>query len=563
MKIFKTIAGFSLMGLLIISTSCQESLDEINTNPNSPEEVPTYGILNAATKELMDATRNNFESGRMTLPWVQYSAQVQYTEEDRFQFRETSSLALYTNMYRVAMDFKNIIDINQDPVKAVAASVYGNNQNQIAVARIMLAYTFSILADSYGPVPYYSFGNKDADFQALDLQNFPNPIYASQEKIYADILNELKAASNQLILSDNKLDGDKIYGGDMLKWKKFANSLRLRTANRVKVAMPTAQAHIADAIASGVMTSNADNATQPYSNNLLTPSPMFTAVFVNSRTDFKVASTMVSVLKGQKGSVTVVDPRLYKYAAPVYVVDKLDNFLVDGDGNKQAVRLLPNLGRFDYYASNKDISTATQNSKRLDNYIGNPYGLTRQMAPAQANSGTSWLSNNVLRADFGEVLMEYSEVEFLLSEINGWDAVHYQDGVKASLQKWEVSEDDIATYMTSLPAANQANVLSQKWIALFMQPQEAYAEWRRTGFPNFLVKPGDVNPLLVPLANGTSTYTFVPLSPAGGAALTEMPSRITYPVTMKQLNPTGYDSGVSGLGAGGDKVNTKLIWDKN
>ena len=558
MKIFKTIAGFSLMGLLLISTSCQDSLEDINTNPNNPQNVPTSGILNAATKELMDATRNDFESGRMTLPWMQYSAQVQYTEEDRFQFRETSSLALYTNMYRVAKDFKNIIDINQDPTKAVAASAYGNNQNQIAVSRIMLAYTFSILADSFGPVPYYSFGNNDAEFQALDLQNFPNPTYASQQKIYTDILNELKAASNQLILSDNNLAGDKIYGGDMLKWKKFANSLRLRVANRVKVAIPAAQAHITDAIASGVMTSNADNAAQPYSNNLLTPSPMFTAVFVNSRTDFKVTSTMVSVLKGQRGNFTAVDPRLFKYAAPVYEVDASDNFIVDDDGNRSIVRLLLNAGRFVY-----DGTGFTQNSKRLDNYIGNPYGLTRQMAPAQANSGTSWFSNNILKADFSEVLMEYSEVQFLLSEINGWNDTNYRNGVQASLEKWGVPAADVATYMTTLPAANQSNVLSQKWIALFMQPQEAYAEWRRTGYPNFLVKPGDVNPLLVPLANGTSTYAFVPLSPAGGAALTEMPSRITYPVTMKQLNPTGYASGVAGLGSGGDKVNTKLIWDLN
>lgn len=552
MKIFKTIAGFSLMSLLIISTSCQESLDEINTNPNSPEDVPTYGILNSATKELMDATRNDFESGRMTLPWVQYSSQVQYTEEDRFQFRETSSLALYRNMYRVAKDFKDIIDINQNPAKAVAASVYGKNENQIAVARIMLAYTFSILVDSYGPVPYYSAGNKDADFQALDLQSFPNPTYASQEKIYTDILNELKIASNQLNLSDNNLSGDKIFEGDMQKWKKFANSLRLRIANRVKVAIPSAQAHITDAIASGVMTSNSDNAAQPYSNDLLTPSPLFAAVFVNSRTDFKVTNTMVSVLKGEKGSVNAVDPRLYKYAAPVYQVDANDNFITDADGNRSLVRLLPNAGRFAY-----------ENSRRVDNYIGNPYGLTRQMAPAQANSGTSWFSNNILKADYAEVLMEYSEVEFLLSEVNGWNDLNYRNGVRASLEKWGVSSADIATYMTSLPVANEANVLSQKWIALFMQPQEAYSEWRRTGYPNFLIKPGDVNPLLVPLANGTTTYTFVPLSPAGGAPLTEMPARITYPVTMKQLNPTGYAAGVNNLGAGGDRVDTKLIWDKN
>ncbi len=557
MKIFKTIVGLSLMSFLMIPIGCQESLDDINKNPNNPEIVPPHGILISATKELMDATRNDFESGRMTLPWVQYSAQVQYTEEDRFQFRETSSVALYTNMFRVAKDFKDIININEDPERAVEASVYGNNQNQIAVARIMLAYTFSILADSFGPVPYYSYGNSDPDFQALDLQKYPNPTYASQEKIYADILEELKSASNQLILADNNLAGDKIFNGDMSKWKKFANSLRLRLANRLKVAIPSAQGHITDAINSGVMTSNADNAVQPYSNDLLTPSPMFTAVFVNSRTDFKVTSTMVSVLKGQKGAVSAVDPRLYKYAAPVYQVDADDNFITDDDGNKVTVKLQPTAGQFVY-----DTNGFTQNSKRLDNYIGNPYGLTRQMAPAQANSGTSWFSNNILKADFGEVLMEYSEVEFLLSEINGWDDTHYKNGVKASLDKWGVSVADAAAYLSALPTANQENVLNQKWIALFMQPQEAYAEWRRTGYPNFLIKPGDVNPLLVPLANGTNTYTFVALSPSG-ITLTEMPSRITYPVSMKQLNPTGYASGVAGLGEGGDKVNTKLIWDKN
>ncbi len=557
MKIFKSITGLSLIGLLMISIGCQESLDEINQNPNNPEIVTPDGILISATKELMDATRNDFESGRMTLPWVQYSAQVQYTEEDRFQFRETSSVALYTNMFRVAKDFKDIIDINQNPDRMVEAAVYGNNQNQIAVARIMLAYTFSILADSFGPVPYYSFGNSDSDFQALDLQKYPNPVYASQEKIYSDILEELKSASNQLILSDNNMTGDRIFNGDMSKWKKFANSLRLRLANRLKTSVSSAQTHIADAISSGLMTSNADNAVQPYSNDLLTPSPMFTAVFLNSRTDFKVTSTMISVLKGDKGTVGAIDPRLYKYAAPVFQVDAEDNFITDDDGNKITVKLLPATGRFVY-----DTNGFTQNSRRLDNYIGNPYGLTRQMAPAQANSGTSWFSNNILKADYGEVLMEYSEVEFLLSEINGWDNTHYKNGVKASLDKWGVSVVDAAAYIDALPSASQENVLNQKWIALFMQPQESYSEWRRTGYPNFLIKPGDINPLLVPGPNGVMSYTFIALSPSG-ITLTEMPSRITYPVTMRQLNPTGYASGVAGLGEGGDKVNTKLIWDKN
>ncbi|NHQ71908.1 SusD/RagB family nutrient-binding outer membrane lipoprotein, partial [Elizabethkingia miricola] len=98
--------------------------------------------------------------------------------------------------------------------------------------------------------------------------------------------------------------------------------------------------------------------------------------------------------------------------------------------------------------------------------------------------------------------------------------------------------------------------------ALYMQPQEAYAEWRRTGYPNFLIKPGDVNNLVIPAVDGATTYAFIPISPSD-YTLTEMPSRITYPVTLAKLNPSGYASGVKNLGPGGDKLNTKLIWDKN
>ncbi len=532
---------------------CQDSLDEINVNPNQPEIVPTSGLLASATKELMDATRNDFESGRMTLPWVQYSAQVAYTEEDRFQFRESSSLAIYNNLYRVALDYKSIIKYNTDPNTVVQVANYGNNQNQIAIARIMLGYSFSILADTFGSVPYYSYGNADADFQALDIDKYPQPLYASQEKIYTDILNELKEASNQLVLSEpnSNLKGDVIFNGDISKWKKFANSLRLRIANRVKVAIPVAQTHITDAINSGVMNSNDDSAILVYdSSNPLLAAPIYTAYFVNSRTDFKITDTMVKTLKGEKGGFGL-DPRLYKYAAPVWSVDSNDNFVLDNDGNKQQNFVYPNEGTFSY-----------QNSTRLDNYIGLPYGLTRQMVAVQNASGASNWSSTVFRPDFGEVLMEYAEVEFLLSEINGWDDTHYKNGVRASMERWGVSATEINSFVNALPIANQANVLNQKYLALFMQPQEAYAEYRRTGFPDFLLKPGQTNNLLVPTSAGATTYVFTPIAPTG-TTLTEMPARITYPVTLKQYNPNGYNSGVVNLGTGGDKLTTKLIWDKN
>lgn len=548
------ISKLALVGILSLSTSCRESLEDININPYQPENVPTSGIFNSAAKELMDATRNSFESGRMTLPWVQYSAQVNYTEEDRFQFRQSSSTSLYTNLFRVAKDYKSIIEANTDNRK-VQASKYGSNENQIAVARIMLSYVFSTLADTYGSIPYYSYGNQDTDFQALDLEKYPQPLYAPQAKIYADILDELKKASEQIDTSNNKLTGDAIFGGNMTKWKRFANSLRLRVANRLNGVIPTAQAHINDAIASGVMQSNDDNAVLFYQNDLLLPSPMYSDIYVNSRTDFKISNTMVEALKGNKGGFGL-DPRLFKYAAPVYLVDNNDNYVLDANNNKVQLIINPNNPPFTY-----------NQSKKVENYIGMPYGLTRTIAAGQNAAGASYWSNNVIKANFGEVLMEYSEVEFILSEVNGWNQTNYTNGVKASLEKWGVDAVDIASFVSNLPAANKENVLNQKYIALFMQPQEAYAEWRRTGYPNFLIKPGDVNPLLTPVKDKAgnitaTTYTFQPLSPAG-YTLTEMPSRITYPVTLQRLNPKGYESGIKDLGTGGDRLDTKLIWDKN
>lgn len=520
-------------GLLLTSMlSCKyESFEEINTNPNNPSNVVTTGVFNSATKELMDGTRGSFSSGRMTLPWVQYSAQQAYTEEDRFQFREGTNDTYYATLFSVARDFKAIIDLNTDAKTRGQMALYGNNKNQIAASRVMLAYTFSILADTYGSVPYWSYGNNDADFQALQIEKYVKPKYASQQKIYTDILKELKEASEQFVTSERVFtSGDVIYNGDAVKWKKFANSLRLRLANRLNGVISSASGHITDAIASGVMTSNDDTASQKYENNLFFPSPMFSSYYIDARTDFKAANTFVDALKGEIGGFGV-DPRLFKMIAP------------------KTAAIDPSSSPFTYTSSTV-----------VSDYEGMPYGLPNASTKAQ-RSNTSYWSNNVIKPDFQEVLMEYAEVEFLLSEVNGWDDTHYKNGVRASMERWGVASADIAIYLGTLPAATKANVLNQKYIAMFMQPQEAYSEWRRTGYPNFLLLPGQTYSLNNPVGT-TTTYKFTPLSPSG-YTLTEMPARLTYPVSLQKTNTEGYNSGVANLGSGGDKLTTKLIWDNN
>jgi hypothetical protein len=522
-KLFISI--LSITALLTSTVSCTDKLEEINKNPNAPAvpDIPAYAFFNNASVYLMDASRGSFSSGRMALPWVQYSAQRNYTEEDRFQFREVTNQSLYRDYYLTAQDFKTVIDLNTNSDTKVANAVFGNNTNQIAAARVMLAYTFLQAVDAYGDVPYYSYGNKDADFQALQLlDGFQKPKFASQVKIYTDLMKELKEAAAMVV------DGEPVFTkGDQLfkstaKLKKFANSLRLRIATRVKGVVPGAEAHITDAIASGVMTSNADNVGVKYQKDNINPSPFYEDFWINNRTDFAISNTFVDLLKGNLGTFGV-DPRLQKYAAPK-------------TASKTSVR------------DNTYVETDD-----LTQYVGMPYGITSAQAAGQ-RTGTSYWSSNVLKQDYTEILMEYAEVEFLLSENNGWNDVNYRKGVTASMQRWGVASAKITAYVDALAPANQANVITQKYIALFMQPYEAFAEYRRTGYPNTLLQPGGTYKLNNPVS-GVTTYTFTALN-----NLTAMPARFTYPVNLAQLN--GANLAAAAAAIGGDKLSTKLIWAK-
>ncbi|WP_300977061.1 SusD/RagB family nutrient-binding outer membrane lipoprotein, partial [Flavobacterium sp.] len=459
-------------------------------------------------------------------PWVQYSAQRNYTEEDRFQFRQETNTALFNAYYIAANNYKLIIDLNVDAKTSNAMAAYGNTKNQIAAGRIMLAYCFMNLADAYGDIPYYSYGSSDTDFQALQLdKNILQPKYASQVKVYTDIMKELKEAAEMINLNEKVFfKGDALFAGDPLKMKKFANSLRLRVATRVKNAIPAASAHIADAIASGVMTSNADNVGVQYENNTVNPSPFYSDHFVSNRTDFAISNTFVELLKGDRG-VFGVDPRLQKYAAPI-------------TASKTAVR----------------DKTYTETSD-LTKYVGMPYGITSAQAASQ-RPGTSYFSSQVLSANYKEIMMEYSEVCFLLSENANWDVTFYKKGVEASMKKWGVAQNLIDAYLSSLPGANAENVATQKYIALYMQPYEAWSEYRRTGFPSTLLKPGQKHVSNGVLPDGSTEYTFVALN-----GLSDLPTRFTYPVNSAQLNSENYSNAATAMG--GDKLTSKLIWDKN
>ncbi len=528
MKTLKSIFIITLLAGILFSACDVDYFD----NPNAPTVPPTSAILNSALYQQVYDTRDEWFAGRFTTVTMQYFQQSEYGDEDRYGYRE-SIRQTWTDLYLNCENLRKVIEFNTGEETKTAAAAYGANENQIALARVMLAWSFNIMTDTWGDIPYYSYGSDNPDFQALKLSGVDpedeilEPAYAAQEDIYADILNELDEAEAQFDPTKPAMDGDNIYNGDIEKWRKFANSLRLRIALKIRgVNQSLADQHIADAQTGvGVFTSNDDNAIFTFEANDKSGAPFYRAYNVDNRSDFAAGLSFVELLKG--------------------------NNLTDHDGND--ITTNPFAGISDprlpiFVQPNSD-----------GNYVG--------MFIAENSSEAAVLKKESLpgdmlinKPDYGEPLMEYAEVAFILSELNGWDQTEYENGVRASMQRWGVAQADIDAYVAALPAAGEETVLTQKYIALYMQPHTAWAEYRRTGYPETLIMPNDDYTLFVPNYSdkGTDTtynYTFTPIPD-----VTDLPYRMRYPQYERTLNGENRSAAVAKLN-NGDAVVSKLWWD--
>lgn len=499
----------------LVATGCSDDIfSKINTDPNNPPTVPTPTILVTAEKQAINAIRGTDVNIAGAQLFAQYYAQNIYTDISRYVISPNSSDNYWTASYAALNNLNDIIKLNSnEATKAIAAAgTAGTNSNQIAIARILKSFIFQQLTDVFGNIPYESYGNKDPEFEAL--QQSPDnltPRYAQQEKIYLDLLNELDQAADTLYKyqSLNSFGkSDIIYQGDHKKWFKFANSLRLRIANRIlKKENSLATQHIEDAIAQGVFTSNADNASFKYSNSSPNEAPLYRATVIANRKDYAVSNVIIEVLTGQRGPFPTVDPRLSQYS--------LKN----------------------------DVGA----------YVGQPYGLPLEAGNILPFNKVSLPGTIVNAANYAEILMEYAEVEFLLAEYKNWDQDHYRKGVIASLEKWGVSSSAYQDYLQALPPATQETVLSQKYIALYTQGIEAWSEIRRTGYPKFLVKKGDL--LWQGLVNNQpKSFYFDP------EVSDELPKRLVYPLNEQRTNKSNYQQALSQQGD--DLITTSLWWNK-
>ena len=512
-KIFK----YTLIGsLCFAAVSCSDQ-EAMNVNPNAASNVPSNMVMNAAEKWTMDNIYDNWFSGRQCLVYCQQWSQRNYTEEDRYQIRESVNNSYFKYMYMGLNNFQKVINMNTDEATKDASSVYGANCNQIAAAMIMKVWLADLMTDTWGSIPY-------SEALKLESDDVLYAKYDDQKDIYDQLMKELTEAVNMIDEDETAfISGDVIYGGDASKWKKFGNSLKCRLAIHMSKVDSNWKSYIAEALASGVMESNDDAAKFQYSNAGSEYCKFYEGFYVDRRNDFAINKVLADLLKGQPDTLNVkshpwegvIDPRIH-----IFTVD-------DGIWNGMCV--------------------ATQ---------------TGVQAKLFTQDGVaSWYHNQppILYKTFAVPLMTYAELKFIIGEYNGFSVEDYQEGVLASIDYWynvmgeAFDPDEVEAYLAAVSANVDAEAYAiQKYIDLYANGTEAWTEIRRTGYPNQIVRPGEACAAL-----GDVIYYFEPLSDTKGDII----SRVKYPTDESTLNSSSWNAAVAKLQDGTNNYYSKMFWD--
>lgn len=362
-------------------------------------------------------------------------------------------------------------------------------QVEHALTNVWKVQIYHRMTDYWGPIIYSDFGNGQQSVA-----------YDTQESIYRNffaLLDEAVAVLKTNAGGSAFAHHDQVYHGSVDQWLVYANSLRLRLAIRCKyIDIHLAKTEAEKAVEDGVMTSNSDNAmliTTVHSRN-----PYRT---ITDWDEFRMSATMESILKGYD------DPRIGVYFSPVAGIDLDEDGIIsqaerdpDGDGS---------------------LYEGLRNGHAKIDLVP---GLNR----THSAMGLQFLSHSSTTGPPIR-LMSAAETYFLRAEgalenwaMNGSARELYEEGIRASLrERTSASEAEINTYITTeatpiatndawetpassdIPVAFEAGgdkerqleqIITQKWLALYPDGVEAWAEVRRTGYPKMLSRLNSENP---------------------------------------------------------------------
>ncbi|MEO5999398.1 MAG: SusD/RagB family nutrient-binding outer membrane lipoprotein [Chitinophagaceae bacterium] len=495
--------------LLAVFTSCDKGFDQMNVNPIALTSAdPAFQLNSAIVSSAIDYSNLQYESiivKQMINPFTGVGAAGQFNQDNR-----GVTSANWTKYYRNVI--KGITD--------VLAKLKDNTSrsNLYNMARIWRAYAFMVLTDTYGDIPYTQAGKAYLDGTVL-------PVYDSQESIYNDLLNELETASAALDLTKAADVRDILYGGDPAKWKRLGNSLLLRAAMRLsKINTTQATKYVAKAVTGGLMLSTDDNAIIRHNNSFA--NPVGSQLNGGQSGFFYMAKDFIEYLKVKN------DPRLVsisvRYEGAKSLADQVE---------AKAKRTPQDQIGMPLGYDNTTVIAAVTADKLVSLYDYSQLDKTR-MAGLQSPS----------------FFITYAQTQLLLAEavVRGWAtgdaAVIYANGIRAHMKQLasygastSIADADVAAYLLANPyVATSALELinTQYWVASFLNGPEAWANFRRSGFPVLTPNPFPGTDL--------KTETFI--------------RRLTYPDAELNVNRENVQKAITRQGA--DVLDTRVWWDR-
>jgi hypothetical protein len=470
-NIIKILSCLLLISFLI---GCDKDFDTINQNPNAPLAVPANLLLpNIIRGGINTVTDESWSIGNIV---AQHTAKIQFVNEDRYLWGERNGI--WNSMYGNLRNVENLL----------TASRTNKQANYEAIGLIIKSWMYAMLTDAYGDVPYS---------QAIQAKsNGVNaPVYDPQEEIYKGILADLARANTLIGTTTERVEGDILFNGNTARWRRLANSLRVRYLMRQTKKRNIGaelQAIVGNATQNPLFGSNDDNATLFYLNAAPNQFPLHTAR-VGSFDEVRLSFRLDSVLEAFN------DPRLTVFGRP----------------------------------------TAATASTATPQYVGIPNGLNDNEAllfnggPQNVSRiGALFFENAIttqgLQAARG-VIMTFAELQFLLAEaahtglITGDAKTFYENGIRSSFSYYGLTMP--TDYLTRNGVAFSGTlatrqIAEQKWISLFFQGVEAWFDWRRTGLPAFVPGKANLNNNLIPV-------------------------RFIYPISEQALNNTNWKAAVT------------------
>ncbi|MEP7253567.1 MAG: SusD/RagB family nutrient-binding outer membrane lipoprotein [Ginsengibacter sp.] len=509
-----TILFLILPAFFIIASCNKKSLTDLNIDPNTTQTaVPDYLFTGA----ILAMQASNYSVIAEGMQYFSTYKEVPAIGDKFYSFNGTVAnfAGYYTDKLNRLLQLEAAV---QDP----------NDINKKSLVRILKVYEFDQLTDVAGDIPY---------FDALEGQGNLTPKYDAQKDIYLDMFKELDESAVALDATKPTFGkADLLYNGDVTKWKKFAYTLMLRLGMRLtNVDATLAQTWVQKAIAGGVMTSDADIAKISYADAPGGMNPQTIALrngnYISPGGDNveggKYAATFIDYLKSTK------DPRL-PVISVVWVPTAPGATTYNADTS---------------FALQKGMVSASLNTKPTD------FDTYSEPSPL------------VLNVAAPIILLGPSESYLLLAEaaLRGWYAGStteeaYNSGVKYGMTQWSffpavapspniITDAQINTYlqMNPYPAAGtfdqQLQAISvQKWITLFGNDYEIYANWRRTGYP-----------------------VLTPVNYPGNVTGGQMFRRFSLPNSENLTNQANYLDALQRQGfaeLNGDNLLTKVWWDK-